>query len=423
MNVLIVGNGAREFSIGLAVKKSKQLNKLYFAPGNGATSTIGENIDIGDYESLANFVKKNQIELTIVGPEAPLSSGIVDVFKKHNLKIFGPSKKAARLESSKAFMKNILAKYDIPTARYIETASEADACAFADTLEGIVVVKADGLCAGKGVIICPTKEEAKKAIKDMLSGDSFGDAGKRVVVEEYLDGFELSVFALTDGKNYKILPAAQDHKRLKDGNEGPNTGGMGAYAPAPLCTPEIMAKIEKNIIAPTVKAMASEGCPFEGVLFAGIMVVNNEPYTLEFNVRFGDPECEVLMTLISSDVLDLFDACARGEVENLEFTMSGRYAVGVVAASKDYPYSTAPAAKIKIDEAALSSMSDLGHISYAGVEAKEDGLYANGGRILVAVGVADDIKTAQQNAYKIISTVSFEGMQYRKDIAYQAVGN
>ncbi|MGE4399480.1 MAG: phosphoribosylamine--glycine ligase [Campylobacterales bacterium] len=423
MNVLIVGNGAREFSIGLAVKKSKQLNNLYFAPGNGATSTIGENIDIGDYEGLANFVKKNQIELTIVGPEAPLSSGIVDVFKKHNLKIFGPSKKAARLESSKAFMKNILAKYDIPTARYIETASEADACAFVDTLDGMVVVKADGLCAGKGVIICESKDEAKEAIKDMLSGDSFGDAGKRVVVEEYLDGFELSVFALTDGKNYKILPAAQDHKRLKDGNEGPNTGGMGAYAPAPLCTPDIMEKIEKNIIAPTVKAMASEGCPFEGVLFAGIMVVNNEPYTLEFNVRFGDPECEVLMTLISSDVLGLFDACAKGEVENLEFTMSGRYAVGVVAASKDYPYSTAAAAKIKIDEAALSLMSDLGHISYAGVEAKEYGLYANGGRILVAVGVADDIKTAQQNAYKLMSAVSFDGMQYRKDIAYQAVGN
>lgn len=422
MNILIVGNGAREFSIGLAVKKSKQLNKLFFAPGNGATSTIGENIDIGDYEGLANFAKKNQIELTIVGPEAPLSGGIVDVFKKHNLKIFGPSKKAARLESSKAFMKNILAKYDIPTARYIETASEADASAFADTLEGIVVVKADGLCAGKGVIICPTKEEAKEAIKDMLSGNSFGDAGKRVVVEEYLDGFELSVFALTDGKNYKILPAAQDHKRLKDGNEGPNTGGMGAYAETPLCTPEIMAKIEKNIIAPTVKAMAAEGCPFEGVLFAGIMVVKGEPYTLEFNVRFGDPECEVLMPLISSDVLGLFDACAGGEVANLEFSMSGRCAVGVVAASRDYPYSTAPAAKIEIDEAALADMSQIGHISYAGVEKREDGLYANGGRILVAVGVADDIKTAQQNAYKIISTVNFDGMQYRKDIAYQAVG-
>lgn len=422
MNVLIVGNGAREYSIALALKKSSKLNKLFFAPGNGATSALGENISVADYEGLANFAKKNQIDLTIVGPEAPLSSGIVDVFKKHSLKIFGPSKKAAKLESSKAFMKNVLAKYGIPTAKYIETTSEAEAFAFIDALEGKVVVKADGLCAGKGVVICDTKDEAKEAAKNMLNGDSFGDAGKKVVIEEFLDGFELSVFALSDGKNYKILPAAQDHKRLKDGNEGPNTGGMGAYAPTPLCTPEIMAKIEKNIIAPTVKAMEAEGCPFEGVLFAGIMVVNNEPYTLEFNVRFGDPECEVLMPLISSDVLELFDACAGGEVEGLKFSMSGRFAVGVVAASKDYPYSNVAPVKISIDEAALALLSTLGHISYAGVEKREDGLYANGGRILVAVGIADDIKTAQQNAYKIMSTVKFDGMQYRKDIAYQVVG-
>ena len=421
MNVLIVGNGAREYSIALALKKSKKLNKLYFAPGNGATSALGENLSIGDYEGLAKFAKKNQINLTIVGPEAPLSSGIVDVFKKHGLKIFGPSKKAAKLESSKAFMKNILAKYSIPTAKYIETSVEAEAFAFIDALEGIVVVKADGLCAGKGVIICETKEEAKEAVTDMLSGDIFGEAGKKVVIEEFLDGFELSVFALTDGKNYRILPAAQDHKRLKDGNEGPNTGGMGAYARAPLCTPEIMQKIEDNIIAPTVKAMASEGAPFEGVLFAGIMVVNNEPYTLEFNVRFGDPECEVLMPLIKSDVLELFDACADGKVESLEFSMSERYAVGVVAASLDYPYSNAAPAKITIDQEALASMSELGHIAYAGVEKREDGLYANAGRILVAIGVADDVKSAQQNAYKILSTVSFHGMQYRKDIAYQAI--
>ncbi len=422
MNVLIVGNGAREYSIALALKKSKKLNKLYFAPGNGATSALGENISVGDYEGLANFAKKNQIKLTIVGPEAPLSSGIVDVFKKHSLKIFGPTKKAAKLESSKAFMKNILAKYSVPTAKYVETSSEAEAFAFIDSLDGTVVVKADGLCAGKGVIICETKEDAKGAVKDMLNGNSFGDAGKRVVVEEFLDGFELSVFALTDGKNYKILPAAQDHKRLKDGNKGPNTGGMGAYAPTPLCTDEIMQKIEKNIIAPTIKAMESEGCLFEGALFAGIMVVNNEPYVLEFNVRFGDPECEVLMPLISSDVLDLFDACAGGEVENLEFSMSGKYAVGVVAASRDYPYSNITPVKITIDEVALSSMSELGHISYAGVEKREDGLYANGGRILVAVGIGDDIKTAQKNAYKIMSAVKFDGMQYRSDIAYQVVG-
>lgn len=421
MDILIVGSGAREYSIALALKKSKKLNKLYFAPGNGATTKLGENIDVADYEGLANFVKKNQIELTIVGPEAPLSSGIVDIFKKHGLKIFGPSKKAAKLESSKAFMKNLLAKYSIPTAKYIETSSEAEAFGFIERMDGRIVVKADGLCAGKGVIICQNREEAKDAVKRMLSGDSFGDAGKKIVVEEYLDGFELSVFALSDGKGYKILPAAQDHKRLKDGDEGPNTGGMGAYAPTPLCTPEIMQKIETNIIAPTIKAMEAEGHPFEGVLFAGIMVVNGEPYTLEFNVRFGDPECEVLMSLIDSDVVELFDACAKGEIANLEFSMSNRYAVGVVAASRNYPYANAAPVKIEIDDAALDSMGDIGHISYAGVEQRDDGLYANGGRILVAVGVADDIRSAQQNAYRIMSAVKFDGMHFRKDIAYQAL--
>jgi len=422
MNILIVGNGAREFSIGLAVKKSEKTEKLYFAPGNGATGKIGENIDIGDYEGLATFAKKNHINLTIVGPEAPLSGGIVDVFKKHGLKVFGPTKKAARLESSKAFMKNILKKYSIPTSKYIETSSFEEATSFLGELNGRVVVKADGLCAGKGVIICENTDEAEEAIRQMLSGDSFGDAGKRVVVEEYLDGFELSVFALTDGKNYRILPAAQDHKRLKDGNEGPNTGGMGAYAPAPLCTPEIMEKIEKNIIAPTVEAMREEGHPFEGVLFAGIMVVGDEPYTLEFNVRFGDPECEVLMPLIESDVVELFDSCASGDVSSLEFKISNGYAVGVVAASRDYPYSNAPAAKIEIDKSALDALGDVGHISYAGVSLKDDGIYATGGRVLVGVGVASSIKEAQKNAYSVLSCAKFDGMQYRKDIAYQAIG-
>lgn len=418
MNVLIVGNGAREYSIALALKKSEKLNKLYFAPGNGATTALGENINVSDYEGLAVFAKKNQINLTIVGPEAPLSSGIVDVFKRHGLKIFGPSKKAARLESSKAFMKNILAKYSIPTAKYIETSIESEAFSFIDAFGDKMVVKADGLCAGKGVIICSSKEEAKEAVRDMLSGDIFGEAGKRVVVEEFLDGFELSVFALTDGKNYRILPAAQDHKRLKDGDEGPNTGGMGAYAPTPLCTPDIMQKVEDRIIAPTIKAMESEGAVFEGVLFAGIMVVNDEPYTLEFNVRFGDPECETLMPLVESDVLELFEACAKGQVEDLEFSISEKKAVGVVAASLDYPYSTAAATKISVQE----FDSSLGHISYAGVVKKEDGLYAHGGRILVCVGIADDVKTAKENAYKIMDNVYFDGMQYRKDIAYQVVG-
>jgi phosphoribosylamine---glycine ligase len=421
MNVLIIGNGGREYSIALAIKKSKQLDKLYFAPGNGATGKIAENIAISGNKELADFVQNNNIDFTIVGPEAPLSDGIVNEFRSRGLKVFGPTKAGAALESSKAFMKNLIAKYGIPTAKYVETDNIETACAFADSLSAPIVVKADGLCAGKGVIIAMTHDEAREAITDMLSGDSFGDAGKRVVIEEFLDGYELSVFALTDGKNYQILPAAQDHKRLKDNDEGPNTGGMGAYAPTPLATAELMKKIEERIIKPTVDAMAAEGSPFEGVLFAGIMVVNDEPITLEFNVRFGDPECEELMTLIESDPLELFLACAEKKVDTLQFKINDNIAVGVVAASKDYPYKNSVPAKISVDESKLTELAAKGHICYAGVELRDGELYATGGRVLISVGVGKSVKEARDNAYELMNCVCFDGMQYRRDIAYQAL--
>lgn len=421
MNVLIVGSGGREYSIALALKNSPKLSKLFFAPGNGATDRLGINIDITDINLLADFVENNNIDFTIVGPEAPLSDGIVDEFKNRKLLIFGPNKSAAMLEASKAFMKNLIAKYNIPTARYIETDDAKKAHEFVDLLAEPIVVKADGLCAGKGVIIAKSRQEAKEAVSDMLSGESFGTAGSRVVVEEYLDGYELSVFALSDGSNYKILPAAQDHKRLLSGDNGPNTGGMGAYAPTPLCSDELMKKIDSRIIKPTIDAMTSEGTPFEGVLFAGIMVVNDEPFTLEFNVRFGDPECEELMTLIKSDPLELFLACANGTVDNLEFELHPHVAVGVVAASADYPYKSSSPVKIIVDTVKLNAMSDLGHIAYAGVSRMDGDLYATGGRVLVAVGKGQTVKEARDNAYSIMQCVEFEGMQYRDDIAYQAV--
>jgi phosphoribosylamine--glycine ligase len=305
VNILILGSGGREYSIGLSMYKEKN-HELFFMPGNGATHNLGTNININDYNELAVWAKQNSIDLTVVGPEAPLVDGVVDIFKAHDLTVFGPSKAAARLEGSKAYMKSILKKYNVPTAAFIETNDEKQAHEFIDTMNVPIVVKADGLCAGKGVIIAQSKEEAKEAASDMLNGNSFGNAGMNVVIEEFLDGYELSIFAICDGENYKVLPAAQDHKRVGDGDTGPNTGGMGAYAPTPLVTGEIYTKVEERVIKPTLEGMKKEGAPFEGVLFIGVMVVKGEPIILEYNVRFGDPECEILMPLLETPVSELF---------------------------------------------------------------------------------------------------------------------
>ena len=421
MNVLVVGNGGREFSIGRVLKKDPAVEKLYFAPGNGATDTLGENLSIKDYEELADYVQANGIDLTIVGPEAPLVDGIVDIFKARGLTIFGPSKEAARLEGSKVYMKNFLAKYGIPTARFIETASIEDAFKFIDTLPTPIVVKADGLCAGKGVIIAPTYDDAKVAVSEMLSGKSFGDAGRKVVVEEFLDGYELSMFAICDGKDHILLPAAQDHKRLMDNDEGPNTGGMGAYAPTPLVNDEIYQKVKDRVVRPTLDGMQAEGAPFEGVLFIGLMIVNGEPLTLEFNVRFGDPECEILMPLMKTPASELFYKAATGKLGELNVEFEDKYAVGVVMASENYPYSESIPAEIVVDDVVHEEIAEHTHISYAGVK-KEDGiLYATGGRVLVCVGVGDSIRQARDRAYMLCGQVHFAGKKLRMDIAYQAL--
>jgi len=423
MNVLIIGSGGREYSIGYALKRDENVEKIYFAPGNGATDELGENISIKDYNELADFAKKNSIDLTVVGPEAPLVDGIVDIFKDRGLTIFGPSAKAAQLEGSKIFMKNFLTKYNIPTARYIETDSLERASEFIDTLPTPIVVKADGLCAGKGVIIAETHEDAKEAAKGMLSGESFGEAGERIIVEEYLDGYELSVFAICDGKDFVILPAAQDHKRLLDGDKGPNTGGMGAYAPTPLATEDIYKKIETRVVRPTLEGMEKEGMPFTGVLFMGVMVVDGEPLILEYNVRFGDPECEELMPLLKSPASELFYKAATGKLSeaNIEF-YEDRYAVGVVMASKNYPYSSSEPAEIIIDEILDENLKKNSYIAFAGVSRGDDGkLYATGGRVLVCVGFGSSIKEARDRAYLLVGQVHFAGKQCRMDIAYQAL--
>ncbi len=423
MDILIIGAGAREYSIGLALKRDKSVDKLYFAPGNGATPNLGENLDISDFNKLADFCKKNSIDLTIVGPEAPLVAGIVDIFEERGLTIFGSSANASQLEGSKIFMKNFLARHNIPTAKYIETSSLEEAYSFIDTMNTPIVVKADGLCGGKGVIIASTHDEAKRASGDMLSGSSFGDAGKAIIIEEFLDGYELSVFAVCDGKDFILLPAAQDHKRLLNGDKGPNTGGMGAYAPTPLANDEIYRKLKERVVIPTLDGMRAEGNPFKGVLFMGVMVVDNEPMILEYNVRFGDPECEELMALLKTPASELFYNSAIGNLKNTKIEFyENRYAVGVVMASRDYPYKSSEPAEIIIDDIVHEELKDNAHISFAGVSLGDDGkLYATGGRVLVCVGLGDSIAEAHDRAYMLVGQVHFAGKQCRTDIAYQVL--
>lgn len=417
---MVVGSGGREYSIGLALKRDPNVTELFFAPGNGATPQLGQNVTFKDYEALADFAKENGIDLTVVGPETALVDGIVDIFKAQGLVIFGASKAAARLEGSKIFMKNFLSRYNIPTAKFIETTDAQKANAFIETLELPIVVKADGLCAGKGVIIAQSKDEAKEAVSDMLSGKSFGDAGLGVVVEEFLDGYELSLFVVCDGVDYKILPAAQDHKRLKDNDIGPNTGGMGAYAPTPLIDEELYKKVEERVVKPTLSGMQKENAPFEGVLFIGLMIVKNEPIVLEYNVRFGDPECEILMPLLKTPASELFYKAATGNLKNLNIEFFDKYAIAVVMASENYPYGDSKPAEIIIDKNVHEGLANT-HISYAGVNLEDGKLYATGGRVLLCVGVGDSIKEARDFAYLLCGQVHFAGKQFRSDIAYQAL--
>ncbi len=422
MNILILGSGGREYSIGLALSKEDTAHNITFCPGNGATDALGQNININNLHELAIWAKENNIDLTIVGPEQPLVDGVVDIFKEQDLTIFGPSAKAAQLEGSKVYMKNILKKYNIPTAAFIETSNKDEANNFINSMtQTPIVVKADGLCAGKGVIIATSKDEAKEAVKGMLSGESFGDAGNAVIVEEYLDGYELSIFAICDGDNYVVLPAAQDHKRVGDGDTGPNTGGMGAYAPTPLVNDDIYKKVEERVIKPTLEGMKQEGAPFEGVLFIGVMVVNGEPIILEYNVRFGDPECEILMPLMESPVSELFLKGATKQLDKFNLKMKNEFGVAVVMASGNYPYSSSEPAEIIVDEIYDDELKANSHISYAGVTKDGDTLLATGGRVLLCIGFGNNIEVARNRAYALCGQVHFAGKKCRTDIAYQAL--
>lgn len=415
MKIMILGSGAREYSIALTLKRVDENLEFYFAPGNGATESLGTNLNFKDPVVLATYAKEKEFDLCIVGSESFLAEGVVDIFKQHNIPIFGPTKAAAMLETSKSFMKSFLKKYRIKTAKFLNTNDIEKAKNFILSLTPPIVVKADGLCAGKGVIIAKTHEEAIEEASKMLSGESFGEAGKLIVVEEFLDGFELSIFAVCDGNDFVLLPAAQDHKKLLDGDKGPNTGGMGAYAPSSLANESLLRKIQKDIIIPTLAGMKKEGSEFCGVLFIGIMVVGNKPYVLEFNVRFGDPECEVLMPLIENP-LELILATTQKRLRHTKIKIKKDYAVGVVCASENYPYKSSPKSEISI-----TNIPENTHISYAGVSLEDGKLMADGGRVLVCVGTGSSIEEAQKKAYELCENVHFKGKQFRKDIAHQVI--
>ncbi|EGU0585798.1 phosphoribosylamine--glycine ligase [Campylobacter jejuni] len=415
MKIMILGSGAREYSIALALRRVDKNLEFYFAPGNGATESLGTNLNLKDPVVLATYAKEKGFDLCIVGSESFLAEGVVDIFKQQGLGIFGPSKAAAMLETSKSFMKSFLKKYRIKTAKFLNTNDIEKAKNFIYSLTPPIVVKADGLCAGKGVIIAKTHEEAIEETAKMLSGESFGDAGKLVVIEEFLDGYELSIFAVCDGNDFVLLPAAQDHKKLLDNDQGPNTGGMGAYAPSSLANESLLRKVQKDIILPTLAGMKKEGAEFCGVLFIGAMIVGNKPYVLEFNVRFGDPECEVLMPLIE-DPLELILAATQRRLRHSKIKIKKEFAVGVVCASENYPYKSSPKSEITVN-----NIPENSHISYAGVSLEDGKLMADGGRVLVCVGTGKSIEEAQKNAYKLCDNVNFKGKQYRKDIAHQVL--
>lgn len=421
--ILIVGNGGREYAIGKAFLQDYRVSEVYFYPGNGGTSKLGENISTRSNEELIDFILSHQIDFVFIGGETPLVEGMSDILTQAKIKVFGPTQRAAQLEGSKAFMKDFVSSFNIPTARYLQTSDFVKGKEFITSLNPPIVIKADGLCAGKGVVISSTKEEAFVELENMLEGKSFGDASKCVVIEEFLDGYELSVFAICDGEDCILLPAAQDHKRLLSGDMGPNTGGMGAYAPTPLCDETMMKKIQDCIILPTLKGMKERGMPFCGVLFAGIMVVEKQsvlhPYLLEFNVRFGDPECEILLPLLKTPLLDICYGVLEHRLGELKVEILDKYCVGVMIASQNYPYNSSEAKLITIGD----FDKKIGHICFAGVSDKNGELFATGGRVMLCVGIGDSFENARKNAYSIVDKVHFEGMNYRDDIGFRALQN
>jgi len=423
INLLVIGGGGREHALAWKLAQSPKANKVYVAPGNAGTAREAgvENVDIAadDIEGLKTFAIKNNIGLTVVGPEAPLVAGVVDSFTDAGLRCFGPSKGAAQLEGSKAFTKDFLARHNIPTAAYGNFTDVDEAIAYIKKMGAPIVVKADGLAAGKGVILAQNEQEAIDAVNDMLAGNRFGDAGHRVVVEEFLTGEEASFIVMADGDHILPLATSQDHKARDDGDKGPNTGGMGAYSPAPVVTPELHARAMKEVIEPTVRGMQQEGHDYTGFLYAGLMISSDgTPKVLEYNCRFGDPETQPIMLRLKSDLVDLVDAALDGKLDTVTADWDTRASLGVVMAAGGYPDAYAKGKEIH----GLDGIdSDTVKVFHAGTASKNSAVVTSGGRVLCVTALGDTVSEAKQRAYEAIKKISWEDAYFRTDIGYRAV--
>ncbi len=425
MKVLVIGNGGREHALAWKLAQSAKAQQVFVAPGNGGTARDARlrNVPITDPSALADFAAAEKVGLTVVGPEAPLSQGVVDIFRARGLRIFGPTKAAAQLESSKAFAKDFMQRHGIPTAAYDTFTDPAAAHAYVDQLGAPIVIKADGLAAGKGVVVAMTLAEAHEAVDFMLVDNTLGvqhnDGGARVVIEEFLAGEEASFIVLVDGKHVLALASSQDHKRLKDGDQGPNTGGMGAYSPAPVVTPDVHARAMREIILPTVQGMAKDGIPFTGFLYAGLMIdAQGRPRTLEFNTRMGDPETQPILMRLKSDLVDVLLHATDGTLDKVELDWDRRFALGVVLAAAGYPASPRKGDAIT----GLPLDSDDAVVFHAGTAFDDTGtLRVTGGRVLCVTALGDSAKLAQQKAYEHLAGIHIDGAQHRRDIGHRAI--
>ncbi len=423
MNILIIGSGGREHALAWKAARSPMADRVFVAPGNAGTALEQRleniSIDVMDLDALADFAATHEVGLTIVGPEAPLVAGIVDRFESRSLRVFGPSAGAAQLEGSKAFTKDFLDRHQIPTAGYGNFTDVDEALAYVRQQGAPIVVKADGLAAGKGVIVAMTLDEAEAAIRDMLAGNTFGDAGSRVVVEEFLEGEEASFIVMVDGEHVLPMATSQDHKRVGDGDTGPNTGGMGAYSPAPVVTPAIHQRVMDEVIYPTVRGMATEGHPYKGFLYAGLMIDSTgAPRVIEFNCRFGDPETQPIMLRMQSDLVELCNAAVDGKLDQCESRWDDRAAVGVVLAAGGYPGSYD---KGDVISGLPETEAEGEKVFHAGTRMQGEQVVTNGGRVLCATALGDTVTEAQQRAYKLATPVGWKGRFYRNDIAYRAI--
>ena len=420
MKILVVGSGGREHALAWKLAQSKRIQIVLVAPGNGGTAldVRMKNVAITDPVALADFAQQEQVALTVVGPEAPLAAGIVDIFRERGMFIFGPTRKAAQLESSKDFAKAFMERHDIPTARYQTFSDAAAAHRYVDEQGAPIVIKADGLAAGKGVVVAMTLEEAHGAIDMMLSDNRFGDAGARVVVEEFLEGEEASFIVMVDGKNILPLATSQDHKRLLDQDQGPNTGGMGAYSPAPIVTPQLHARVMREIIQPTVQGMAKDGIPYTGFLYAGLMIdAEGNPKTLEFNCRMGDPETQPIMARLKTDLVSVMEHAVAGTLNEIELDWDRRTALGVVMAASGYP--DAPRRNDVIT--GIPEETEDSVTFHAGTALDNKTLTTQGGRVLCVVGLGDSVRVAQKHAYEALDQIHFDGAQFRRDIGWRAL--